>query len=67
MVVSPTSTYIVPLLLSTISSFRQFWMRKRALLRLKRQEASSERESLDDDDVKRNADLRNFNHEVAQR
>ena len=32
------------------------------------QEASSERESLDDDDVERNADLRifNFNHEVAQ-
>ena len=31
------------------------------------QEASSERESLDDDDVERNADLCNFNHEVTQR
>ena len=29
-------------------------------------EASSEWESLDDDDVKRNADLYIFNHEVAQ-
>ena len=31
------------------------------------QEASSEHESLDDDDVERNADLYIFNHEVAQR
>ena len=31
------------------------------------QEASSERNSLDDDDVERNADLYIFNHEVAQR
>ena len=34
------------------------------------QEASSERDSLDDDDVERcncNADLHIFNHEVAQR
>ena len=31
------------------------------------QEASSERDSLDDDDVERNADLYIFNHEVAQR
>ena len=33
------------------------------------QEASSERESLDDDDVERNADLYIFNHEdeVAKR
>ena len=29
------------------------------------QEASSERNSLDDDDVERNADLNVFNHEVA--
>ena len=29
------------------------------------QEASSERNSLDDDDVERNADLYVFNHEVA--
>ena len=29
------------------------------------QEASSERNSLDDDDVERNADLCVFNHEVA--
>ena len=29
------------------------------------QEASSERNSLDDDDVERNADLYDFNHEVA--
>ena len=31
------------------------------------QEASSERESLDDDDVERNADLYIFDHEVPQR
>ena len=31
------------------------------------QDASSERDSLDDDDVERNADLYIFNHEVAQR
>ena len=31
------------------------------------QEASSERELLDDDDIERNADLYIFNHEVAQR
>ena len=31
------------------------------------QEASSERDSLDDDNVERNADLYIFNHEVAQR
>ena len=31
------------------------------------QEASSERDSLDDDDVERNADLYIFNYEVAQR
>ena len=31
------------------------------------QEASSERESLDDDDFERNADLCIFNHGVAQR
>ena len=31
------------------------------------QEASSERNSLDDDDVERNADLYIVNHEVAQR
>ena len=46
-------------------------LRKRALLRPKqkdrRQEASSEQESLDDDGVERNADLYIFNHEVAQR
>ena len=46
-------------------------LRKRALLRPKqkdrRQEASSEQESLDDDGVERNADLRVFSHEVAQR
>ena len=30
------------------------------------QEASSEYESLDDDDVERNANLYTFNHEVAQ-
>ena len=31
------------------------------------QEALSERDSLDDDNVERNADLYIFNHEVAQR
>ena len=31
------------------------------------QEASSERDSLDNDDVERNADFYIFNHEVAQR
>ena len=31
-----------------------------------RQETSLERESLDDNDVERNADLYIFNHEVAQ-
>ena len=39
-------------------------MHKRALSRLKRQEALSDSESLDDDDVERNADLNIFNHEV---
>ena len=34
---------------------------------LRGQEASSERESLDDDDVEHNADVYNFNHEVAKR
>ena len=31
------------------------------------QEASSERHSLDDDNIERNADLYSFNHKVAQR
>ena len=42
-------------------------MCKRALSRLKREESSSERESLDDDDVERNADMYIFNYEVARR